>query len=796
MALAASLVVALTTPAHGSRIAGNGPAAGSCAGPPGPPQKHRVEVKDVCYSKIPKKFLDLYLPEHPVPLPPGAAAPYPSVRGRSPVTILFANNKVDKSDPSFVKYQAPWFNSLNHIYVRPDYSSSRDVAAVISWAESHIARYGGDPTKIYLMGYEGGANILANLMLSRVSPGFNRRDIVAVTLIQGTSYPRVINPALNRRKLPPFLIKYSDMTQKALDYAGLFSSRPEPANKPAVNAARQLIATIQRAHHVARPWQAELSNSLQIVSNIGFKNNPETQVQLDFIEAVNGAWVFTRQIKFPSKDPHGRTFAGIGSNRGQVHDGAVYAPFASWNQGPIVWPFTKFGFIKCGTGIVMNGPDRLGQDGFYGGWLAVKRSARSPWEVEHYFGPKTLRVGGLQNLTITTDGQGHKLPHPVQILFAGVSTMPGFNGKNFQEPIPTYAFYKVAGGPWKDEELWPNSVSPGGAGTGGNEGCNPETRIYFSVVDPRTHVDEIFAGTSNGLLFKGTYDPATKTVIFQKKPSESVHSGRPLSWAELHGKIYVGIGLKLVVYNPATGKWTLLHAWPGHDDQSPRGLTVAPNPRNPSQQALLSTRVGPEPSDGHTPKCINDVTVPGPTEATTKTWVELHVNKFYDALWGSTGFVGSNFCINTYNNWVPWINYRTGQEQFLGGQWVEHPTENIVQALGSYPPFRTNDNVGEDQIRTVAPFNGTWILYRPRLGGSDFTTYGNQLVFDYNHPEAPGTTIQSVRWIQPSPFHKRQFYLGGFDGYVQSVLNPPKSMPSRQNAGWLYLAQWSKDIGY
>lgn len=793
------------------------------------------QTQDVCYTGQARgplglkrtSRLDVYVPEKGRPLPPAAAAPRPDLTADPQVTVMFGDQGQSRRSPDLTKYQPKFFNNeLNNIYVTVDWTNQNQISRAISWVSRNVGNYGGTD-KIHLIGVGRAADHIAELMLTNRNPGFDRSRIAGVTVIGGESYPRRITVGTRR----PFLVKYSQMTQKALNYAGRTAETPEPANTRAVNAAEGLISMLKASGRVARPWKAQQTNARGLYADIGKALSPETQVQQDFVEATYGSWVFQREIKFEtnnsgdSRDENGNVWSGTSGNQGVYYDGKLYAPFTHWNQAPVVFPFAKFGTTPCGSGFAMNGPDYLGQDGWWGAYTAVKDGPNAKWKVDNYFGKDTLRVGGLDALKITTDGEGNKLAKPVEFLGAGLTTLPGFDG--FTNPLPTYSFYKINGGPWKKQMIDPDSViGEGGSGTGGGEGCNTELRLHMGKVNSKTGVYELFAAASTGRIYRGTWDVEKQDVVWGKEPEVDAGArGRPLSWTVYNDRIVVGSGLTLVTRDDATGEWREIYQWPGADSQSPRGLTLAPDPEDPGKQVMLVTRVGQQPWDGFTDKCKNDIVrfkeIGNGNIDVDSAPVELDITKFYEALWGSTGFVGQNFCINVQNYWKTMENPRTGKREWLGGQWVEHPTENWVQALGSFPngtnpPQFPGNPVGEDQVRSQPPFNGAWMLYRPDEGGSDFSKYGNQLIFDYDNPHPVDNTLMSVRWVEPSPWSKREYYVSGYDGYVQTQLPttgqecdepflpdecdpaglPAKAFPSRVDPGYLYKAVWSKDIGY
>jgi arylformamidase len=75
-----------------------------------------------------------------------------------------------------MRYKIDLFNtqgwilvSVNYRLSRPDKGAAQfpdhfmDVAAAVAWVHEHIDEYGGDPSRIALLGHSAGADIVANV---------------------------------------------------------------------------------------------------------------------------------------------------------------------------------------------------------------------------------------------------------------------------------------------------------------------------------------------------------------------------------------------------------------------------------------------------------------------------------------------------------------------------------------------------------------------------------------------------------------------------------------------------------
>ena len=198
-----------------------------------------AELKDIPYLKdaTPLQKLDLYLPDK-------GEAPHPVV-----IAIHGGGWAIgDKKNHSFVQPKTRWFNEHGYIVASVNYRLSpavrhpahiEDVCSAIAWIQQHIARHGGDPRRIYLLGHSAGAHLAALAAVDQKrlrEAGAKPSAIQGAILIDGAGYdvPRqmrtgtplarvegmyaeafTLDPAVQRdasptlkvdRKPPPFLI--------------------------------------------------------------------------------------------------------------------------------------------------------------------------------------------------------------------------------------------------------------------------------------------------------------------------------------------------------------------------------------------------------------------------------------------------------------------------------------------------------------------------------------------------------------------------------------------------------------
>jgi hypothetical protein len=189
--------------------------------------------------------------------------------------------------------------------------------------------------------------------------------------------------------------------------------------------------------------------------------------------------------------------------------------------------------------------------------------------------------------------------------------------------------------------------------------------------------------------------------------------------------------------------WELVYEWPDTGNirlgKNMRGLTPVSDPEGSGRQMLIGVienleqivRIDPE-----TGEVVE---------------IELDLEEFWDRLWGDD----ANFHYAAYNNMLPMINPETGRPVHFIGVWVIHPK-----------PWGTVER------------NAAYFLIRHEDG-----TYDWGQVRDETIPTPPGSGLQALRTIAPSPFEGEVgsvWYVGGKDAGGK--------LPRFHNTAWIYRA--------
>ena len=150
-------------------------------------------LRDLPYAgkkSHPYQKLDLYLPDQP------------SEKSR-PVFILIHGggwSMGDKSNKHFLQPKTSWLLESGYIVASINYRLAptakhpkqvEDVLRSITWIQKYIARHGGDPQRIYLLGHSAGAHLAALAAVDSArqkTAGIDPATIRGVVLLDGAGY--------------------------------------------------------------------------------------------------------------------------------------------------------------------------------------------------------------------------------------------------------------------------------------------------------------------------------------------------------------------------------------------------------------------------------------------------------------------------------------------------------------------------------------------------------------------------------------------------------------------------------
>lgn len=151
------------------------------------------------YGMHPRQRLDVYIPE---------ARPVDR-----PVVMFFYGGSWKRGERAHYRFVGQALASRGFVVVIPDYRTypegrfpdfMEDAAEAFHWVLTHIREYGGDPTRVYLLGHSAGAHIATLLTLDR---GYLARVGLDTHEIRGTvglAGPYAFDPLAHRSLRPVF----------------------------------------------------------------------------------------------------------------------------------------------------------------------------------------------------------------------------------------------------------------------------------------------------------------------------------------------------------------------------------------------------------------------------------------------------------------------------------------------------------------------------------------------------------------------------------------------------------------
>lgn len=180
-----------------------------------------VRTSNLPYGQLQRQTLDVYRPAHPDP------------DGR--VVIFFYGGDWQTGRKADYRFVAQALASKGFVAVLPDYrlypavtfpAFVDDGALVVRWARDNVARFGGNPDRLYLMGHSAGAYVAAMLTLdprylSKV--GLNRNAIRATAALSG---PYEFIPSTD--DLPVFAMKPGDPPTPGMEPIDFVDGREPP----------------------------------------------------------------------------------------------------------------------------------------------------------------------------------------------------------------------------------------------------------------------------------------------------------------------------------------------------------------------------------------------------------------------------------------------------------------------------------------------------------------------------------------------------------------------------------------
>ena len=242
----------------------------------------------------------------------------PSDAKQRPVVFWIHGGGWQTGDKTEVKLKPKAFTDKGFVFVSTNYrllpdvemeTIFRDIAKSMHWVHDHIAEYGGDPSRILVMGHSAGAQLAALICADDrylKAEGFPISSIKGCVPVDGDTYdvPAIIETAETRRRVhhqPQATFghreKFGNSAEKHVDYSvvtHVAKGKGIPpflifyvVDHPDNNAQAQRLSMVLKDAEVPVALYGGIDTSHnKINDSLGLPDDPGTQALFRFIDSV------------------------------------------------------------------------------------------------------------------------------------------------------------------------------------------------------------------------------------------------------------------------------------------------------------------------------------------------------------------------------------------------------------------------------------------------------------------------------------------------------------------------------
>jgi arylformamidase len=241
---------------------------------------------------------------------------YSPAEGKNhPVVFWIHGGGWQTGDKSSVQIKPQAFMDKGFVFVSTNYrllpqvdmgTIVRDIAQSIHWVHDHIADYGGDPRRLFIMGHSAGAQLAALICTDDrylKAEGLSLAIIKGCVPVDGDTYdvPAIIETAETRRRVhgqpqakfghrekfgndPAKHREFSAVTHVAKDKGIPPFLIMHVAEHPDTSAQAQRLAIVLKSASVTvRVFGAQESTHNKINADLGLPDNPGTKALFEFV---------------------------------------------------------------------------------------------------------------------------------------------------------------------------------------------------------------------------------------------------------------------------------------------------------------------------------------------------------------------------------------------------------------------------------------------------------------------------------------------------------------------------------
>ena len=232
-----------------------------------------------------------------------------------PVAFWIHGGGWQTGDKSSVQLKPQVFVDKGFVFVSTNYrllpsvemgTIIRDVAKSLGWVHQHIAEYGGDPKRIFVMGHSAGAQLAALICIDDrylKAEGVPFNVLKGCVPVDGDTYdvPAIIETAETRRRVHGqaqakfgHREKFGNTPEKHHDYSAVThvaKGKDIPpflilyvADHPDNSAQAQRLATVLKESSIpATAFGAQETNHTRINAELGLPDDPSTKALFEFV---------------------------------------------------------------------------------------------------------------------------------------------------------------------------------------------------------------------------------------------------------------------------------------------------------------------------------------------------------------------------------------------------------------------------------------------------------------------------------------------------------------------------------
>jgi arylformamidase len=239
----------------------------------------------------------------------------PSQAKGLPVVFWIHGGGWQAGDKSDVQLKPQAFMDKGFVFVSTGYrllpnvdmeTIVRDIAKSIHWVHDHIAEYGGDPERLFVMGHSAGAQLAALVCTDDrylKAEGVSLAIVKGCVPVDGDTYdvPAIIETAETRRRVhgqpQPKMghrEKFGNDPEKHRDFSAVTHVAKDKgippflimhvAEHPDNSAQAQRLASVLKSAGIGvRVFGAQESSHNKINNDLGAPDNPGTKAMFDFV---------------------------------------------------------------------------------------------------------------------------------------------------------------------------------------------------------------------------------------------------------------------------------------------------------------------------------------------------------------------------------------------------------------------------------------------------------------------------------------------------------------------------------